>query len=51
MGGFLTLITKITGWGLRNYQVFTFRKSGIKKLYYYSRTKKKEDSPKARDRK
>ena len=41
MGGFITLITKLAGWILRSYQSFTFRKSAIKKLYYYSRTKMK----------
>jgi hypothetical protein len=43
LGGFLTLITKLTGWCLLSYQRFTFRKSKIKKLYYYSRTKKKSN--------
>jgi hypothetical protein len=41
MGGFLTLITKLIGWFLSSYQRFTFRKSRIKKLYYYSRTKRR----------
>ena len=43
LGGFLAMITRITGFLLRNYQRFTFRKSSIKKLYYYSRTKKKNE--------
>jgi len=46
MGGFVTLTTKLIGWSLRNYQAFQFRKSSIKKLYYYSRTKKKEPDSK-----
>ena len=41
MGGFLTLITKLTWWLIRSYQQFQFKKSSIKKLYYYTRTKKK----------
>lgn len=42
MGGFVSVMTKFIGWSLRNYQAFQFRKSSIKKLYFYSRTKKKE---------
>lgn len=42
LGGFLAMLTRLTGFVLRSYQRFTFRKSGIKKLYYYSRTKQKE---------
>jgi hypothetical protein len=41
MGGFMSVLTKLTGWLLKRYQRFTFRKSSIKKLYYYSRTKNK----------
>ena len=45
-GGFVTLITKLTGWILRNYQRFQFRKSSIKKLYFYNRTKHKDNEQK-----
>lgn len=41
LGGFVTMTAKLIGWMLRSYQGFQFRKSSIKKLYYYSRTKKK----------
>lgn len=44
MGGFATLLTKCIAWTLAGYQSFTFKKSSIKKLYYYSRTKKKADT-------
>ena len=43
LGGFVTLVTKIIGWGLNSYQIFQYRKSSVKKLYYYTRTKKKEN--------
>lgn len=43
LGGFLALTTKLIGWLIAGYQNFAFRKSGIKKLYYYSRTKSKNE--------
>ena len=42
LGGFVTLVTKFIGWGIKSYQIFQYRKSSVKKLYYYTRTKKKE---------
>jgi hypothetical protein len=42
LGGFVTLVTKMIGWGIKSYQIFQYRKSSVKKLYYYTRTKKKE---------
>ena len=41
LGGFFFVLTNLTGFLLRNYQRFSYRKSVIKNLYYYSRTKKK----------
>lgn len=43
LGGFLTLITKLISWLIASYQSFAFRKSSIKKLYFYSRTKTKNE--------
>lgn len=43
LGGFVTLVTKFIGWGIKSYQIFQYRKSSVKKLYYYTRTKKKEN--------
>jgi hypothetical protein len=40
MGGFTTLITKLIGWMLNSYQKFMYHKSSVKKLYYYTKTKK-----------
>ena len=46
LGGFLSVLTKINGWLLASYYAFQFRKSSIKKLYFYSRTRKREDKSK-----
>jgi Tfp pilus assembly major pilin PilA len=43
LGGFMALIVRLTGICLKKYQKFAVRTSMIKNLYYYSRTKKKED--------
>ena len=39
MGGFVTLLTKLISWAINSYQKFQYRKSSVKKLYYYTRTK------------
>jgi len=41
-GGFITCLTVLIGWALSSYQQFQYRKASIKKLYFYSRTKKKQ---------
>jgi len=41
-GGFITCLTVLIAWALASYQQFQYRKASIKKLYFYSRTKKKQ---------
>ena len=33
IGGYMGMVTKLSGWSLRKYQVFTIDKSMIKKLF------------------
>lgn len=46
VGGFLAITSKLLGQLVGSYANFAFKKSAIKKLYFYSRTRKKEGNSK-----
>jgi hypothetical protein len=44
LGGFVTLVCTIIGWIIQSYQKFQFRKSSVKKMYFYTRTKNQSNT-------